>query len=818
MLLGWALSASAQQYHALRLLDLDGQPFACATLTSTNRVRWQTDETGIAAVYEPGLESELVWFTPSGPFVAPTDWLGLSGWQVQLEPGGTTEFRLERTGPDPDCALADSQLRLFERGVPGPAEHHALQVIDAQTQQPVPAVRVLALGQEHWTDNGGRVAFFDLDAMDEPVRFDIWTHGYSHDPGYIEIVPAPGGSTTIELDRNNQAERLARLTGGGIWRDTVLLGLPAPLEEPVLDTQVFGQDTAHAVLFRGGLFWLWGDTNRPSYPLGNFRTTGALAALDATPEDGLDLDYFENGDGFVASIAPVHPEGPTWMSGLVALSDEELWGSFVVVDGSFEVYHHGMARWDDDAQAFLTVVEWPLDAPIAPGSPAIRYEGPDGDWVFYRNLLRIPADPASLADPSTYQAYTPLVPDGSGDYDLLTVDGVPDWQWRSGAPAPEMGWVDEGRMPREHSPWHNTSEPDTGANPVMHAGSLAWNPWRQRWVQVFTESFGSTSLIGEIWYVEGDTPVGPWSWARKVITHDNYSFYNPYMHPWFSSRGGKRILFEGTYTSWLGTDDSTPRHDYNQFFYGLDLDAPEMALPVPFYETEQGPRSRRHLATDAPVWFGAQELPSEGRVAVRWTAPECDPDRELAVDGPGETVFYAMPGGTEGPGLMPLNDDDGNELVRVWAPTWQPPVPLSLYPAPERADAGPDQCGASSPVQLDGQASTLSGGITSWTWAWEGGSVEGERAELELPPGLRVVTLTVAGPSGEATDTLAIEVIEGAGGEPPGETGDTSEPGTGPVGDKPSDGPTGCQCDTGRAPSWGSALALGLLLRRRRRA
>ena len=38
-----------------------------------------------------------------------------------------------------------------------------------------------------------------------------------------------GGKAQIKLKRVNIAERLYRMTGAGIYRDSVLLGLPVPI-------------------------------------------------------------------------------------------------------------------------------------------------------------------------------------------------------------------------------------------------------------------------------------------------------------------------------------------------------------------------------------------------------------------------------------------------------------------------------------------------------------------------------------------------------------------------------------------------------------
>jgi hypothetical protein len=97
---------------------------------------------------------------------------------------------------------------------------------------------------------------------------------------------------------------------------------------------------------------------------------------------------------------------------------------------------------------------------------------------------------------------------------------------------------------------------------------------------VATESAG-TSRLGEIWYAESDTPLGPWAYARKVVTHQKQSFYNPRHHAFFDQQGGRVIYFEGTYThTFSGNAEQTPRYDYNQIMYRLDLADPRIRLPV----------------------------------------------------------------------------------------------------------------------------------------------------------------------------------------------------------------------------------------------
>src|SRR5690606_16933566 len=86
-----------------------------------------------------------------------------------------------------------------------------------------------------------------------------------------------------------------------------------------------------------------------------------------------------------------------------------------------------------------------------------------------------------------------------------------------------------------------------GERITPHTGSIAWNAYRQRWVTVFMQKFGKPSAFGELWYAEADSPTGPWGPAVKVVTHENYTFYNPRLHPEFTDGDSPVLLFEGTY-------------------------------------------------------------------------------------------------------------------------------------------------------------------------------------------------------------------------------------------------------------------------------
>jgi hypothetical protein len=91
------------------------------------------------------------------------------------------------------------------------------------------------------------------------------------------------------------------------------------------------------------------------------------------------------------------------------------------------------------------------------------------------------------------------------------------------------------------------------------------------------ERLGKPSGFGELWYAEADQPTGPWGKTAKIISHDNYTFYNPRLHPEFTAPDSPILLFEGTYTrEFADRAFPTPRYDYNQVLYRLDLDDPAL--------------------------------------------------------------------------------------------------------------------------------------------------------------------------------------------------------------------------------------------------
>src|SRR6185436_15185349 len=115
-----------------------------------------------------------------------------------------------------------------------------------------------------------------------------------------------------------------------------------------------------------------------------------------------------------------------------------------------------------------------------------------------------------------------------------------------------------------------------------------------------------------------------------IVAHDHYNFYNPTQHPFFDQEAGRVIFFEGTYTaSFSSAKQKTPRYDYNQIMYRLDLDDPRLALPVPIYMVrESNGRSRLMLRHEVETPQG-------------WARVE-------------SASFFALPNDRRGAGIIPI--------------------------------------------------------------------------------------------------------------------------------------------------------------------
>jgi hypothetical protein len=338
------------------------------------------------------------------------------------------------------------------------------------------------------------------------------------------------------------AKRIGRLTGGGLFGESQKLGRELDWKE----SRILGSDSVQLATHRERLYWAWGDTTLARYPLGIFHMSSASTPLKPLrsfePPLRLHFDYFSDEIGRPRGVAKMPGSGPTWVSGYVSLPDRtgapRLVGSYVKIRPPLEAYESGLCVWNEETRAFSRhKIVWeqtednPMPPPIPQGHPAFWTDESGNEWVLFGNPfpdLRCAAVFEAWEDPKAWKTLTPQT-------SLISAA--------------------DGEVVKPHS------------------GSIAWNEHRQRWVTVFMQSFGKPSAFGELWYAEAMTPMGPWGKAVKAVTHDNYTFYNPRLHPELTPAGSPILLFEGTYTNqFADRAQATPRYDYNQILYRLDLD------------------------------------------------------------------------------------------------------------------------------------------------------------------------------------------------------------------------------------------------------
>jgi hypothetical protein len=434
------------------------------------------------------------------------------------------------------------------------AEPFRIEVMERGSGWPVPLVELRTTHHVRFvSDNAGVIAFDLPELMHRETWFNIVGHGYEiPKDGFgmrgVRLKPEPGQKVRVVVNRTIIAKRLGRSTGAGLFAESQKLGQDLDWSE----SSIVGSDSVQNAVHRGKLFWAWGDTLVPNYPIGIFDMTSATSEVQPLssfePPLRLRLDYFRNTNGVPRGVAMMPGSGPTWVTGYASLPDKtgepHLVGTYRKIRNHLEVYQSGLCVWNDSKEAFEHLrVLWtkseqgPEQPPAPDGHPAVWKDAKSKDWVLFGNPL------PSLRCPATFEAWQ----------DPAT--------WESLTPQSSLASAVDGSQVKPHS------------------GSIAWNSYRKRWVTVFMQTFGKPSAFGEVWYAEADAPTGPWGKAVKILTHQNYTFYNPRLHPEFTPEGSPILIFEGTYTEeFANHPEPTPRYNYNQILYRLDLNDRELAI------------------------------------------------------------------------------------------------------------------------------------------------------------------------------------------------------------------------------------------------
>ncbi len=452
-----------------------------------------------------------------------------------------------------------------------------IQVVDEATGRGVPLIELRTVNDIRLvTDNSGLAAFHEPGLMGREVFFHLSGPGYSKQrDGFgftgVRLTPRAGDSAIVKLKRDIIAERIGRTTGEGIYRDTELLGLPCPL--PNLNPSgVMGQDSVQAVVYRGRIFWLWGDTNVPNYPLGNYHTTCATSARDLDPEKGIAFEYFmdKNEPKKIRQMMPLKGEGAVWLFGLLVVTNnagqDVLLAHYGRYRGLQPCEEHGIARFNDDTGIFeeVTTLKNPEGWRHLRGN-AFRVTNSDGDFFYFAFPFchtRVKAAYQDIITPASYEA-------------LRFDEAAHEWRWQKNDPPTtqddEEALLKNGKMKPDQARFA-LKDAESGKSVHLHGASVCWNDYRKKFVMIALEKGGGPSYLGEVWYAESDSPAGPWTKAVKVASHPRYSFYNPVHHAFLDRDGGKIIYFEGTYSlEFSGNPIAPARYDYNELMYRLDL-------------------------------------------------------------------------------------------------------------------------------------------------------------------------------------------------------------------------------------------------------
>ena len=281
-----------------------------------------------------------------------------------------------------------------------------------------------------------------------------------------------------------------------------------------------------------------------------------------------------------------------WFHGATELKDpngkNRIVGHYSRLKSLGHLLEHGIAAFNDRTGNMDIVATFPIEAPLHPFGQTLRHTENGSDYVYFCTpypISRVRATWDAFKDPSQYEAYTPLKTGtrsdkGSAPSIERDENHRPDYKWRpattqADAPTQER-WIRTGAMKRAEA-LIRTVDSDTGKPITLVTGSVRWNAFRKKWIMIACRRGAEASFLGEIYYAESESLIGPWPRAVKVATHPNYTFYNPVHHAFLDKEGGRLIYFEGTYTRQFSkTKTPTPRYDYNQNLYKLDLADPRL--------------------------------------------------------------------------------------------------------------------------------------------------------------------------------------------------------------------------------------------------
>jgi hypothetical protein len=252
----------------------------------------------------------------------------------------------------------------------------------------------------------------------------------------------------------------------------------------------------------------------------NFSVSAATSELPGRggldPSVGVNYRYFIGEDGFAKKMLPLPRDGMVWIEGLFTardpLGEERLLATYTRQKDLGEAQERGLALFNDRKEIFEPLVELPWRTEHRSAHPFLHA----GYWYLYP-WLRVKNEWTHIVDPARWQ--------------------------------------------------HLPEQPLPGG---ARFSSVAWNEYLRAFI-LFAEN------NGKVYFAQGPGPQGPWGRLTLVVEHTDYNFYNVAHHPFFNQEGGRIVYFEGTYTAaFSAAKAKTPRYDYNQILYRLDLADPRL--------------------------------------------------------------------------------------------------------------------------------------------------------------------------------------------------------------------------------------------------
>jgi hypothetical protein len=549
-----------------------------------------------------------------------------------------------------------------------------IKIIDAETNRGLPMVGLIPLSQvKYYSDSNGLIAFNEIGLMNKNVYFEISSEGYEYPLNMegkrsVTLFCNAGDSIVIKLRRKNVAERLYRSTGLGIYRDSQLLNEDLPIENPIINAEIIGQDSNLATIYKGKIFWVWGDTFLPPHYNGNFSVSAATSLLPEQggldPNKGVNYEYFVDKNGKSKPMIKLTKPGYIWFDWITSIKDvegnEKLVAKYANVNSYFENYERGIAIYNDEKQIFenyKSIPEW-ISEQHTCQHPFIGVE--DGQRFMYItaefNFLKVKHEIQELASPNNYYAFTCLKE--GAKFDLLnpqldrdkTGKLLYDWKLNTEAIGltKQEQLISKGHI-KPAEAWIQLTDINTGEKiKWIGRGSIYWNAFRKKWILI--------SGGVDIWFSEADSPIGPWVYAKKIVEHRSF-LYNPTQHPFLDQNGGKEIFFEGTFTKFLSKEEKVPRYDYNQLFYKLSFEDEQTFLPSPVYKVDNQYLLREHLKSD----ISKNEIEEIGFYAMQpcrkteGLIPIYQYNDRLSLNGE-NPIFYAVPN----------TMDNTNKFIGTW--------------------------------------------------------------------------------------------------------------------------------------------------------